>query len=68
MPEQSFYAVFDGHGGVDAAVYASAQLHHHMVKHSSFHTDPAASLRDAFIKTDEEFVKKAEREVKLYFP
>ena len=62
MP-QSYYAVFDGHGGVDAAVYAAAHLHGNMVQHESFENDPAEALKGAFVKTDTDFVHKAEREV-----
>ncbi|ELU09747.1 hypothetical protein CAPTEDRAFT_44132, partial [Capitella teleta] len=57
-----YYAVFDGHGGVEAASYAAAHLHCHLVKHPAFPTDIKTALHDAFVSTDENFVSKAKRE------
>ncbi len=39
MPPQSFFAIYDGHGGVDAASYAQAQLHLHVTQQPTFATD-----------------------------
>lgn len=61
-PDQAFFAVYDGHGGVDAANYAAAQLHLKVVEQESFKSDPAEGLRHGFKATDEAFLKKAERE------
>lgn len=61
-PSRAFFAVYDGHGGVEAANYAAAQLHLHVANQESFKTDPVAGLRDGFKATDEAFLKKAERE------
>uniref|UniRef100_A0A672HKE8 Protein phosphatase 1E n=2 Tax=Salarias fasciatus TaxID=181472 RepID=A0A672HKE8_SALFA len=60
--EQAFFAVFDGHGGVDAAIYAANHLHVNLVRQESFSQDPGDALRRAFKLTDERFVKKASRE------
>ncbi|XP_022050031.1 protein phosphatase 1E [Acanthochromis polyacanthus] len=60
--EQAFFAVFDGHGGVDAAVYAANHLHVNLVRQESFSQDPSEALYRAFRLTDECFVKKASRE------
>ncbi|XP_058482505.1 protein phosphatase 1E isoform X2 [Solea solea] len=60
--EQAFFAVFDGHGGVDAAIYAANHLHVNLVHEESFSQDPSEALCRAFKVTDERFVKKAKRE------
>ncbi|KAM9257114.1 protein phosphatase 1E [Cariama cristata] len=60
--EQAYFAVFDGHGGVDAAIYASIHLHVNMVHQEMFQQDPAEALCRAFRVTDERFVQKAARE------
>ncbi|XP_068186962.1 protein phosphatase 1E isoform X1 [Antennarius striatus] len=60
--EQAYFAVFDGHGGVDAAIYAANHLHVNLVHQESFSQDPREALCRAFKLTDEGFVKKASRE------
>merc|ERR1719414_2724867 len=36
----SYYAVFDGHAGTDAAAHAAAHLHEHVIESASYPSDP----------------------------
>ena len=58
----SYYAVFDGHGGVEAAKYASVQLHSLLARRLQSQ-QPKQALHDAFLETDRMFVSRAKREV-----
>lgn len=61
--ERAYFAVFDGHGGADAARYASVHVHAVAARRPELATDPAEALRAAFRCTDEMFLRKARREV-----
>lgn len=63
-PRLSYYAVFDGHGGPEAAIFAASQLHINMLRDPSFHSDPEAALKRAYSTTDRQFLRKA-AEMKL---
>lgn len=59
----SYYAIFDGHAGTDAAFYAASQLHEKLVQNPKFKSDPAKALEEAFLATDRSFVYEHEHEV-----
>ncbi|XP_060641891.2 protein phosphatase 1F [Anolis sagrei] len=60
--DRAYFAVFDGHGGIDAANYAATHLHVNVANHKDFLTNPGKALRESFEKTDEMFLSKARRE------
>ncbi|XP_037351680.1 protein phosphatase 1F [Talpa occidentalis] len=60
--DRAYFAVFDGHGGVDAARYAAVHVHVNAAHQPELPTDPKTALRNAFQHTDEMFLWKAKRE------
>ncbi|XP_074868864.1 protein phosphatase 1F isoform X2 [Carettochelys insculpta] len=60
--DRAYFAVFDGHGGVDAANYAATHLHVNVALHKEFLENPAEALKGSFQQTDEMFLLKAQRE------
>lgn len=58
----SYYAVFDGHNGLEAAVYGVSHLHQFLAESHYYPTDPVLAFKDAFRKTDEEFIHKSGKE------
>ncbi|XP_053862179.1 protein phosphatase 1F isoform X2 [Malaclemys terrapin pileata] len=60
--DRAYFAVFDGHGGVDAANYAATHLHVNVALHKEILKNPTEALKGSFQQTDEMFLFKAERE------
>ena len=63
---QSIFAVFDGHGGTEAAYYAAAQLICELKSCSNLVSSPGEALKKAVMQVDKNFVAKATQEVKYY--
>ncbi|KAF5291159.1 hypothetical protein FQA39_LY14401 [Lamprigera yunnana] len=58
----SYYAIFDGHAGHDAAAYSCAHLHQFLGESKYFNSNPEQALREAFLKTDTLFNDKCKQE------
>ena len=65
-PPLSFYGVYDGHAGKDAAAFAASHLHGHILESPYFPSDPVLAIKHAFNKTDQVFLEKGQREVSKY--
>jgi protein phosphatase PTC2/3 len=58
----SWFGVFDGHMGSDAAQFASEHLLKNLLAQEDFVRDPVKALEQAFVVTDEQFRKVCEKE------
>ncbi len=59
MPAQTYYAVFDGHNGEAAAVYASVHLLTNIVRNPAFKDNLVTAIKEGVRKTDADFCRKA---------
>ncbi len=62
-PQVSFYAVYDGHAGKDAAAFAASHLHANIFQSEHYPTDVVKAITEAFTKTDKDFLDKGQKEV-----
>ena len=62
-PHLSFYGVYDGHAGKDAAAFAASNLHVKILESPYFPSDPVLAIKQAFNKTDQVFLEKGQKEV-----
>lgn len=58
----SYYAVYDGHGGVDAVQYTLQHLHLNIANSPHFTTETERAIREGFEITDNNFIAKSNRE------
>ena len=63
LPGHAYFAVFDGHAGVEAATYAKCHLLCNIVRRPLFTKDIAKAVGEGIIMTDKNFCTKAEEEV-----
>lgn len=61
----SYYGLFDGHGGTDAAAYTVSHLHSEIAASQHYPDRPAEALREAFITTDKKFIAKSKKLVNI---
>jgi protein phosphatase 1L len=59
VQKQSFYGVFDGHSGFQAAEYARIHLYANIVRDELFSSNVGEAIRRGFLKTDDLFNEKA---------
>ena len=60
-PAMSFYGVYDGHAGKDAAAFAASHLHGRIIASSHFPNNPVEAIKEAFNRTDESFLEKVRK-------
>lgn len=59
----SFYGVFDGHGGQDAAFFTAAHLCYNIAKSSNYPHNIDEAIKESFLKTDAAFIDKSDKHV-----
>lgn len=58
----NYYAIFDGHSGVDAATYCSTHMHCFIAQSPKYPSDPEGAMKDAFARTESLFTEKCNQE------
>jgi len=57
----SYYSVFDGHAGTDAACYAASHLHELLIASQHYPEDPVQAFTDAFLTCDADFTSSSKK-------
>lgn len=57
-PKEDYLAIFDGHGGTDASIFAANNLHHILSDQLSQNPDPILSLKNSFLQTHDKMKEK----------
>lgn len=62
-PDLSFYGVYDGHAGKDAAAFAASHVHGLILESDHYPDRPIEAIQEAFRKADQVFLDKGKNEV-----
>ncbi|POM78307.1 Protein phosphatase 2C [Phytophthora palmivora] len=60
--KQSFYGIFDGHGGDGAANYCVQAMCQNVIREPSITKEPAEALKNGFLRTDQEIANRKNSE------
>ncbi|TDH66288.1 hypothetical protein CCR75_005855 [Bremia lactucae] len=60
-PTQSFYGIFDGHGGDGAAEYCVQAMCQNIIRDPLISKEPIEALKNGFLRTDHEYLEIATR-------
>ena len=63
-PPLSFYGVYDGHAGKDAAAFAASHVHANILNSDHYPNDVVAAIKEAFVDADTVYLDKGAREVR----
>ncbi|EEY56002.1 protein phosphatase 2C, putative [Phytophthora infestans T30-4] len=55
-PKQSFYGIFDGHGGDGAANYCVQAMCQNVIREPTITKEPIEALKNGFLRTDQEAI------------
>ncbi|CAH0518301.1 unnamed protein product [Peronospora belbahrii] len=58
-PKQSFYGIFDGHGGEGAANYCVQAMCQNVIREPMLTKEPVEALKNGFLRTDQEYLQIA---------
>ncbi|KFB53084.1 AGAP002147-PA-like protein [Anopheles sinensis] len=56
----AFYGVYDGHGGQEAASFATSHLHYYIAQSEHYPHDMEKAFHEGFLKTDQLFLQKCD--------